>query len=342
MFIVQSAVVKGRGGIATAVSHYERMFRELGLRSAVLFSGPSLEALQAQGGDVIAAPKLLTSPISGPLPLFGQLREQLLQRAAGEPIVAIVHSDLTLPALKRILPRARFVAPCHSDKFKHKEAADVVITLNTAQHAAARAALAKPRVIQLGNPYVADAPPPITADGPPRLNFVARFTPTKDPLALLRAAAGLPSPPSLRYFGDGELAPEARAAAAASQLDVEFVGWHSAPFSQFHRRDILVLPSHWEGLPYLLQEALDHGVPAIASDVAGNRTALGDGEFGHLYRLGDDGALTAALAEALANLDALRVKAEKGRAALRPRYGAAAFWRALSAELDQVGERRHA
>ena len=206
MFIVQSAVVKGRGGIATAVSHYERMFRELGLRSAVLFSGPSLEALQAQGGDVIAAPKLLTSPISGPLPLFGQLREQLLQRAAGEPIVAIVHSDLTLPALKRILPRARFVAPCHSDKFKHKEAADVVITLNTAQHAAARAALAKPRVIQLGNPYVADAPPPITADGPPRLNFVARFTPTKDPLALLRAAAGLPSPPSLRYFGDGELA----------------------------------------------------------------------------------------------------------------------------------------
>jgi GalNAc-alpha-(1->4)-GalNAc-alpha-(1->3)-diNAcBac-PP-undecaprenol alpha-1,4-N-acetyl-D-galactosaminyltransferase len=133
-----------------------------------------------------------------------------------------------------------------------------------------------------------------------------------------------------------------RAAAAASQLDVEFVGWQSAPFSQFHRGDILVLPSHWEGLPYLLQEALDHGVPAIASDVAGNRTALGDGEFGHLYRLGDDGALTAALAEALANLDALRAKAEKGRAALRPRYGAAAFWRALSAELDQVGERRHA
>lgn len=342
MFVVQAAVVRGRGGIATAVAHYERMFRALGIRSAVLFSGPSLAQLRAHGADVIEAPKLLTSPVAGVLPLLTDLGDELILRAAGEPIVVIVHSDLALPALKRLLPRARFVTPCHSDKFKHKARADLVITLNAAQHVAAQAALKRPRLAQLGNPYVADPPAPLAAKGAPRLNFVARFIPTKDPMSLLRAAALLEAPPSLRFFGEGELEAEVRAAAATHRLDVEFAGWHSAPFTQFHGNDVLVLPSHWEGLPYLLQEALDHGVPTIASDIPGNRTALGDGEFGTLFPLGEDPALAGVLAEALANLDALRARAEKGRAALRPRYGAAAFWRALSAELDQVSEPRHA
>ncbi len=334
MFVLQSAIVKGRGGIATAVAHYERMLRARGVRSAVLFRGPSIDALREQGADVIAAPKLLTSPIAGVLPLLGSLREQVLRRAAGEPIVAIVHSDLTLAALKRLAPHARFVTPCHSDKFKHKEAADLVVTLNAAQHAAARATLKRPRIAQLGNPYVADPPAPITADGPPRLNFVARFIPTKDPLALLRAASLLKSPPPLRFFGDGELEAEARAAAEATRLDVEFAGWRSAPFSRFHRNDVLVLPSRWEGLPYLLQEALHHGVPTIASDIAGNSAALGEGVFGALYRLGDDPALAKTIEDALAELDGLRAKAEMGRAALGPRYGAEPFWRALCASLD--------
>src|SRR5262245_33349996 len=99
MFVLQSAVVKGRGGIATAVAHYERMFRAVGVRSAMLFSGPSIDALRDQGGDVIAAPRLLTSPIAGVLPVLGKLREALMRRAGDEPIVAIVHSDLTLPGL---------------------------------------------------------------------------------------------------------------------------------------------------------------------------------------------------------------------------------------------------
>lgn len=334
-------MVKGRGGIATAVAHYERMFRRVGIRSAIVFSGPSIDAVREDGADVVDAPDLLTSPLAGVLPLLGGLRQSLLQRTNGEPIVAIVHSDRTLPALKRMLPNATFVAPCHSDKFKHKEAADLVITLNAAQHAAAQAAMKRPRIAQLGNPYVAEPAPALLPARAPRLNFVARFIPTKDPLALLRAAALLPAPPPLRFSGDGELAPQVRAAAAQSELEVEFAGWDRTPFARFHANDILVLPSHWEGLPYLLQEALDHGVATIASDIPGNRSALGDGAFGALFPLGDDQALAACLGEALANLDALRAKAEKGRAALRQRYGAEAFWRALSAELQQVGERSH-
>ena len=337
MFVLQSAVVKGRGGIATAVAHYERMFRAVGVRSAVLFAGPSIDTLREQGGDVIAAPRLLTSPIAGALPVLGDLRQAVLQRAGGEPIVAIVHSDLTLPALKRLVPKARIVTPCHSDKFKHKDEADLAVTLNAAQDAAARAALPRTRVALLGNPYVAPQPPPLPEGGPVRFNFVGRFIPTKDPVTLLRAAQALrDTAREVRFIGEGELDEEVRRVAAETGVNAVFAGWLSAPFAEFHRNDVLVLPSQWEGLPYLLQEALDYGVPIIAADNPGNRTALGDGAYGALFPFGDAPALAARMREALAGLDALRSRAENGRAALRQRYGAAAFWRALAAELDQV------
>ncbi len=344
MFVLQAAVVKGRGGIATAVAHYERMFRAVGVRSAVVFSGPSAEALRAEGFDIIEAPPLLTSPLAAALPVLGGLGAAVRARAGGAPIVVLVHSDLALASLRRLLPEARFAVACHSDKFKRKAGADLIVTLNGAQAAAARVALPGEHMALLGNPYVAPPPPPLSADGAPRINFVARFIPTKDPLTLLTAASQLKTQPSpeIRFIGAGPLAAELRAAAASGQVRATFPGWLSAPFAAFHRNDILVLPSSWEGLPYLLQEALDHGAPIIASDIPGNRQALGDGAFGALFPFGDAPALAAAIDAALADLDALRAKAEKGRAALQARYGAAPFWQAFSQALDQASGQRHA
>jgi glycosyltransferase involved in cell wall biosynthesis len=232
------------------------------------------------------------------------------------------------------------VAPCHSDKFRRKDEADLVVTLNAAQDAAARAALPHTRVALLGNPYVAPAPAPLREGGAVRFNFVGRFIATKDPVTLLRAAHALRDPArEVRLIGAGELEDEARRIAAELGVNAAFPGWLNAPFADFHRNDVLVLPSQWEGLPYLLQEALDHGVPIIAADNPGNRAALGEGAYGALFRFGDAQALAGRMREALADLDALRSKAENGRAALRQRYGAAAFWRALAAELDQVSPR---
>jgi glycosyltransferase involved in cell wall biosynthesis len=337
MFVVQSALVKGRGGIATAVAHYERMFRAVGVRSVVLFSGPSIDTLRALGSDIIEAPPMLASPFAGVLPVLGGLQAELNKRTAGARVAAIVHSDLTLPAMRRLLPGACFATPCHSDKFKHKEQVDLVIALNAAQRDLAVAALRCPRVALLGNPYVADPPAPVkSACERPRFNFVGRFIATKDPLTLVRAAALLPENAGVRFIGDGDLAGEVRALSASLGLAAEFPGWAPTPFADFHSNDILVLPSAWEGLPYLLQEALDHGVPVIAADNAGNRAALADGAYGALFSVGDAAALAQAMGEALANLDALRSRAEKGRAALRARYGAEPFWRALSAELERV------
>ena len=334
MFVLQTAVVKSGGGILTAVLHYERMFRALGVRSAVLLGAPSGAALRAEGVDVLSAPELLVSPLGAMLPLFGALRTAIEQRTQGEPIIALIHSDRTLPALKRLFPSARFATPCHSDKFKHKKAADLVVTLNQAQHDLARAALPGVRCALLGNPYVAPPARPLVGEGAPRINFVARFTPTKDPLIVVEALARMPLAPQARFIGAGEMEGEVKAALAARSLAATLPGWIAAPFSDFHRNDILISPSHWEGLPYLLQEALDHGVPIVASDIAGHRAALGDGAYGTLFAAGNAAALADALELALANLDALRAKAEDGRAALREKYDAAPFWRALRTELD--------
>lgn len=336
MFVLQVAVVKGRGGIATAVAHYERMFRAVGVRSAVLFRGPSIDTLRAEGVDVIDAPALLTSPLGAAPFALGDLRAQILRRAGAEPLLVLVHSDLALGALKSLFANGLFATPCHSDKFKRKRGADLIVTLNGAQTELASAALPGPRVAQLGNPYVVTPSAPPSMEGAPRLNFVARFIPTKDPLTLIRAVATLKTRPQLRFIGAGDLEPEMRAALASAGVDADFAGWLSAPFAAFHRNDILVLPSNWEGLPYLLQEALDHGAPVIAADNAGNRAALADGAYGALFPIGDAEALAAAIEGALADLDALRAKAEKGRAALHARYGAEPFWAALKAELNQT------
>jgi glycosyltransferase involved in cell wall biosynthesis len=333
MFVLQAAVVKGRGGIQTAVAHYARMFDDVGVASALVFRGPAPEALRARGIDVIDAPPLLTSPIAAFAPVLPTLREEVAKR--GAPDVLIVHSDLTLPGLRRLFPKACALTPCHSDNFKHKKRADLVVTLNQHQDALARAALPPSvRIAQLGNPFVEPAPAPLPDGGPVRFNFIARFIPTKDPLTMLRAGATIAGRPELRFIGAGELEAELKSEAQTLNANATFPGWVAAPFADFHRNDVLVLPSRWEGLPYLLQEALARGVPIIAADNAGNRTALGGDDYGALFPFGDAEALTVLMAAAVLDLQGLRNKAEAGRAALAATYGAAAFWRRLQRELQ--------
>lgn len=347
MFVVQVALVKGRGGIATAIAHYERMFREVSVRSVLLFRGPSLDALRAEGGDIIEPPRLLSSPLAAALPLLGGLGAQIRARADGAPILALVHSDLTLGAIRRLFPDAVTITPCHTDKTKHKRAADLVLTLNRAQQEQVAAALPGRRVKEFGNPFVppagargpSDAPGP---DGRLRVNFLGRFEAFKDPLTLVRAfiAAQLPRNAELRVIGAGPLENELRQAAATSARAISFVGWLDQPFAYFDQGDLLVLPSTWESYSYVAREALHHQVPVIASDISVHRDALGSGAFGRLYPVGDVEMLARALEQAGDDLETLRVMAERGGAALSARYGAAPFWAALSAEVEVIRARR--
>lgn len=60
--------------------------------------------------------------------------------------------------------------------------------------------------------------------------------------------------------------------------------------------DVYVMPSLWEGLSIALLEAAAAGAAIVASDIAGMRDAVVDGETGALVPAGDSDALAAALA----------------------------------------------
>jgi thiosulfate/3-mercaptopyruvate sulfurtransferase len=81
-FALQVALVKGRGGIGTAVAQYDRMFRDMGIPTAIVYEGPAVDAFAGRDEVMIRPPALLASPIA---PAFAFLlqafRAEVMRRA---------------------------------------------------------------------------------------------------------------------------------------------------------------------------------------------------------------------------------------------------------------------
>ena len=344
MFAMQVAVLKGQGGVLTSLFHYARMWDSVGIPSVCLYRGPAAERLRAAGVNVIDAPRGLIRPLFGLTPDFRRLRREIGAACGTDPDVVMVHSDLALRSVRRMFPAAVIMTCCHTDKTKHKRDADIVVTLNPDQHDRVTRELAgsRARTFMLGHPFMMEPPPAaVTGEGPLRINYIARLIADKDPLTFVRAMAALQARPrpDVRLIGDGPLQDEVKQALQAAGVEGEFPGWRSQPFEDFTRNDILVLPSKWEGLPWLLLEAQARSVPTIASDIPGNKLALGDGAYGDMFPVGDCKSLADRLDAALANLDVLRAKAELGRIELPNRFGPQAFWNGLEDAMRSVKPR---
>jgi teichuronic acid biosynthesis glycosyltransferase TuaC len=63
----------------------------------------------------------------------------------------------------------------------------------------------------------------------------------------------------------------------------------------YHIADIFVLPSHSEGLPTVLAEAMAIGLPIVATDVGGIPEIITHGKNGYLVKAGDTDSLSEAL-----------------------------------------------
>ena len=63
--------------------------------------------------------------------------------------------------------------------------------------------------------------------------------------------------------------------------------------------DLLVLPSLFEGMPRVVIEAAAMGIPAVVTNVKGNREVVEHGRNGQLVSLGDTQALADAIIEIL-------------------------------------------
>ena len=115
--------------------------------------------------------------------------------------------------------------------------------------------------------------------------------------AFARALEAIPQM-KLSIGGNGEI-DRARVLARTLAIDgkVEFLGWISggAKATALRAAHIYILPSHNEGLPVSILEAMSYGVPVIATRVGGIPELFRDGQDGVLVDAGDVSALADAL-----------------------------------------------
>ncbi|MFL6263071.1 MAG: glycosyltransferase family 4 protein [Thermoanaerobaculia bacterium] len=140
----------------------------------------------------------------------------------------------------------------------------------------------------------------------------------------------------LRIAGNGEHRAALERAAADLGLvgpAVTFLGTQSAAQVRtlLHGAAALVIPSTYEGMPLVVVEAMDAGVPIVASAVSGIPEVVEDGETGWLVPPEDPEALARALEEVLADPAEARRRGEAGRRRAAERYRPAVAverWRA--------------
>lgn len=117
---------------------------------------------------------------------------------------------------------------------------------------------------------------------------------------------------------------------------IECLGQRDDVAAIYSEADIAVLPSHREGLPRSLLEAMACGLPIVATDTSGCREVVADGENGLLVPVRDAMALAAAISR-LASDAALRARmGAAGRARVEREFGQEVIFRATEAIYREV------
>lgn len=161
----------------------------------------------------------------------------------------------------------------------------IVVAGKADADALARAGAGTDRIVVVPN-YVDCSifrPLPQVTPEPGRVLFVGRLEPVKNVAAIIQAVTMLPGA-KLTIVGGGGLRDDLEREAAASGARVEFLG--RLPQDRIPalmcRSQALVLPSHYEGNPKVLVEAMACGVPVVGTRVRGIQDVIVDGVTGML------------------------------------------------------------
>jgi glycosyltransferase involved in cell wall biosynthesis len=180
-----------------------------------------------------------------------------------------------------------------------------------------------------------------------RIGSLGRLHPNKaydiliDALALLKERRFIaPVAFEILIAGDGgdlnKLILKAQLAGVADQI--HFVGFSNQPHEFLASLNLYLQPSRAEGFCIAMHEAMQAGLPVIASTV-GQMPYTVEAESGWLVAPGDVSALADALADALSHPEKLAAMGQAAKARVYPRYSAEAFKDAGEGILQRLSER---
>lgn len=190
-------------------------------------------------------------------------------------------------------------------------------------------------------------------DDPLNILFAGRLEDQKDPHLMVEVARELRHrdvPFSIQVVGDGRLRQELETLVAEADLasSVVFQGVSYEMRTWYQRCDVLLMTSRFEGIPYVVFEAMAMEMPCVIPDVNAN-TELVDDEVGYII---DDRTAVRAYADALEALASMPERTRQVGAAARRRVlqrfplermareHEALYWRLLAepeAARDQLG-----
>lgn len=157
-----------------------------------------------------------------------------------------------------------------------------------------------------------------------QLVSVGRLCPYKGFQDLIRAFSRLaPQNPQLKLviYGEGSFRPALEKLIQKHRLEeqVFLPGVVEDIEAALYRADLFVFPSHYEGFPNALCEAMAVGLPVIASRCSGTVDIIREGVDGRLYPVGDVDQLAALLAELIQD-PSQRVKLSQGALMISDRF----------------------
>ena len=158
----------------------------------------------------------------------------------------------------------------------------------------------------------------VIAPDTPLVISIGRFHEQKDQRTLLDAwAAARSATPGavLALVGSGEFESKLRVRALALKLgdSIRFVPPRSDVAPVYADADLFVLSSRWEGLPYVVLEAMAHRLPVVSTAVDGIPEAVLNEDTGLLVPAHDPVSLASAMRHLLGAPDLRRVMGERGR-----------------------------
>ncbi len=159
----------------------------------------------------------------------------------------------------------------------------------------------------------------------PMIGTIGRMHVQKGQRHFLEAAAAiLRTHPHARFriIGDGELRETLERLRQDLGLNdrVEFSGERADAAAELARMDVFLLPSLWEGLPYVLLEAMAAGVPVVATAVDGNKELITHGMNGLLVPAADPEAMAGAALSLLDDPARRRILIDGGKRTVRDSF----------------------